>query len=327
MRAKGINYDTGFFPGGRNTREEFDPDAVRREMRVIAGDLRCTAVRITGGDPGRIAVAARHAADAGLEVWFAPFPCEMTPAELLPFFADCAERAEAIRRDGADVVLVTGCEMSLFASGFIPGETSFDRIEAALSGNPEVYAKLADLPARLNAFLAETSGAVRGVFGGPVTYASGEWEEIDWSPFDIVSVDAYRDERNAATYGDELRSRTRHGKPLAVTEFGTCAYTGAGTRGGLAWTIVDWAADRPRLNGDYVRDEDEQVRYLRESLAVFDEEGVDAAFWFTFAGFGLPHDPDARFDLDMASYGVVRIGKDGRQEPKKVFHALAEAYA
>ena len=38
MRGKGINYDTGFSPGGRASREHFDAGIVRAEMRVIARD-------------------------------------------------------------------------------------------------------------------------------------------------------------------------------------------------------------------------------------------------------------------------------------------------
>jgi hypothetical protein len=46
MRARGINYDTGTFPGNSLTRKTFDSQAVRREMAVIAGDLHCDAVRM-----------------------------------------------------------------------------------------------------------------------------------------------------------------------------------------------------------------------------------------------------------------------------------------
>ena len=74
MRGKGINYDTGFFPGGKDSRPGFDPETARRELRIIAEDLHCTAVRISGGEPERLSIAARHAAEAGLEVWFAPRP-------------------------------------------------------------------------------------------------------------------------------------------------------------------------------------------------------------------------------------------------------------
>jgi hypothetical protein len=320
MRAKGITYDTGFTPGGRSSRPVFDADAVRREIRVIADDLHCDAVRIVGGDPERIAVAAGHASDAGLEIWFSPFPCELPATELLPYFADCADRAQEV---GADV-FVAGCELSLFAAGFLPGDDSLARIKALTSGCPEAATRLAEIPARLDAVLADTAATVRERFRGKVTYAAGTWEQIDWAPFDIVSVDAYGDTSDAFRQG--VREYRRHGKPLAATEFGCCTYRGAAERGGIGWAIVDYEADPPRLDGDYTRDEDEQARYLREMIALFDEEGVDTAFWFTFAGYESPHHTDPRFDLDMASYGVCKLMPDGSLAPKRSFHAMAEAY-
>src|SRR5450755_2262716 len=148
MRGKGINYDTGFLPGDSNSRELFDLDVVRREMQIIARDLNCTAVRISGAFPERLSIAAEHAAQAGLEVWFAPFPCELTTEQLAPIFADCAERAENLRRQGADVVLVTGCELSLFAAGFLPGETVFERIGRLTSFDESIRAAFGALPQR-----------------------------------------------------------------------------------------------------------------------------------------------------------------------------------
>ncbi|GAA4606550.1 hypothetical protein GCM10023195_23740 [Actinoallomurus liliacearum] len=336
MRAKGINYDTGFHPGGENSRKTFDSDVVRREMRIIADDLHCTAVRISGGDPERLTVAAEHAAAAGLEVWFAPFPCELTAEQMLPLFTDCAERAEDIRRGGTEAVLVTGCEVSLFAAGFIPGDDVYARIDALVSGDPAVYATMREVPARVNAFFAETVAAARKRFGGRITYAAGPWEDIDWTPFDLVGVDAYRAAENAGRYVEELRAHFRHGKPVAVTEFGCCTYRGAAARGGTGWMIADRDSDPPRLDGVYVRDEAEQAAYMRELLQIFEREGVDSAFWFTFAGYGLPHRAgDPIHDLDLASYGVVKVLETGHGtaypdltwEPKESFHTLAAAYA
>lgn len=63
-----------------------------------------------------------------------------------------------------------------------------------------------------------------------------------------------------------------------MTEYGTCAYRGAGEHGGMAWQVPHGA----------VPDEDERVRYLTELLDVFEEEGVDTALRFTFAGYGRP---------------------------------------
>ena len=42
MRAKGINYDTGFFSADTSSHEPFDPEVVRREMRIIRDELHCT---------------------------------------------------------------------------------------------------------------------------------------------------------------------------------------------------------------------------------------------------------------------------------------------
>ncbi|WP_432070566.1 hypothetical protein [Streptomyces sp. AA1529] len=310
MRARGINYDTGTFPGTRLTRENFDPDQVRRELAVIATELHCDAVRISGRDPERLSTAARYAADAGLEVWFSPFPVDLGPAEILELLTDCARRAEELRRGGADVVLVAGCELSAFAHGFLPGDTHLDRLHAMATADMQWWASLGPVPERLDAFLARAAAAVRTHFGGRVGYASGAWEPVDWTPFDLVGVDAYRTAQNAGTFRDRLRALHSHGKPVAVTEYGTCAYRGAGDLGGMAWQPPPGA----------VRDEDEQVRYLGELLDIFEEEGVDTALWFSFANYDKPG------DRDLASYGAVRMLDETRWEPKRVFHAMSARY-
>ncbi|MFF3665548.1 hypothetical protein [Microtetraspora malaysiensis] len=74
MRAKGISYDTGFVKNGATSRKHFNPETVKRELRIIRDDLHCNAVRIMGGDPERMELAATHAADLGLEVWLSPYP-------------------------------------------------------------------------------------------------------------------------------------------------------------------------------------------------------------------------------------------------------------
>jgi hypothetical protein len=37
---------------------------------------------------------------------------------------------------------------------------------------------------------------------------------------------------------------------------------------------------------------------------VFVEEGLDLAFWFTFAGYHMPANSDPHRDADLASYGL-----------------------
>lgn len=332
MRGKGIAYDTGLWAGGESTRVRFDAAVVGREMQVIATELRCTAVRITGDRPDRIGIAAELAAAAGLEVWFSPVGCDLTTEQLAVLFADCAERAERLRRSGARVVLVTGCELSLWSAGFLPGTIS-DRIAGLQSGSQQMLQALAAMPERLNGFFAETTEAARSRFGGPLSYASAPWEPVDWQCFDVAAIDAYRDAGNAGTFRDEIRRQLRYGKPLAITEFGCAGYAGAADRGGMGWAIVDESTDPPQLDGDYVRDETEQVRYLRDLHQIFTDEGVDLAFWFTFACYEFVHRAQPRQDLDLASYGVVRMLDTGRPgtgyqglgwEPKLAFTALAD---
>ena len=79
--------------------------------------------------------------------------------------------------------------------------------------------------------------------------------------------------------------------------------------------IVEYDKDTSapvRLNGDYVRDEEGQARCLRELLEVFEAEGADSTFVFTFALQDFPHRPDGdpREDLDLASYGIVKVLED-----------------
>jgi len=178
-----------------------------------------------------------------------------------------------------------------------------------------------------------------------VSYASLPLEGIDWIPFDIISSDAvYRSAATAGRFPELIRAFVAQGraqgKPVAATEFGCLTYRGAAEKAVDLHALVVWSPDgRPeRLKDDYVRDETEQARYLREVLDVFDAEGVDAAFAYTFARFDLPHRLEPERDLDVVSMGVVKVfdgpvdavtasGNPGlRWEPKAAFHALASRF-
>ncbi|MGW7683149.1 hypothetical protein ACWGID_20615 [Kribbella sp. NPDC054772] len=330
MRAIGVNYDTGLRYDGRDTHERFDADVVRQDLAVIANELRAPAVRVSGNDPDRLAIAGEAALAAGLDLWFSPVPMDLEPDEFIAFLADCAGRAEQLRQSGrGEVVLVLGCELSVFCKGFIPGATSGERL--ALMADPATWtdpAKLTELQAGLARWgdvQQQLVSAGRTAFGGRITYAAGMWEDVNWDLFDIVSVDAYRDAANRATFADELGARSKWGKPVVATEFGCCAYRGAGDRGGTGWMIVNRSVDPPALNGAYERREEEQVEYLYGLVEEFDRIELAAAFWFSYAGFGLPHRPDdPEHDLDLSSYGLVAVGDDGERTPKRVFGALAE---
>lgn len=341
MRNYGIVYDTGITADGYCTRGRFDDAVVQRELQIIATDLHATAVRVTGDDPQRLARAGQHALAAGLELWFSPVLVNLGPDALPGYFACRATDAERLRRayEGR-VVLVAGCEISLWCAGFFPGDTVVGRIAAVtdpdLQRKPDVMAAVASGLERASRTQRDIARAARKKFAGPITYASAPWETVDWELYDVVSVDAYRDADNAAGYRDALRAHRRAGKPVAITEFGCCTYRGAAGRGGMGWMITDETSDPPVIPGTYQRDEEEQVRHLHEMLAIYEAEGIDSAFWHTFAGFAQPrHRTDPHRDLDLASYGVVAVLEHERGaaypdmawEPKQVFGAMAAAYA
>lgn len=336
MRVKGISYDTGFVKSGATSRRVFDPETVKRELRIIRDDLHCNAVRVMGGDADRIELAATQAADLGLEVWFSPYPLELAADEMLALFADCAERAERLRRRGAEVVFVAGAELSLMNPGFLPGDTTGERV-ALLRQPDRVREHIGAVSTRINAFLGEAVAVVREHFGGKVTYASVPLERVDWAPFDILSMDLYRSAETADRFADGVHSLVAQGKPVAITEFGAATYRGAGERGALGLEIVEYDNDGPvRLNGAYARDEAGQATYLRELLEAFEAGGTDAAFVFTFALYDHVHRPDSepQADLDLASYGIVKTYEDRRGvaypdmpwEPKAAFTTLGEYY-
>jgi hypothetical protein len=342
MVTKGINFDTGFLNKGTTTREPFDPDVVRREMQIIRDDLHCTSVRVTGGDPDRLEIAARHAADAGLEVWLCPFTNGLTEEELLALLADCAERAERLRQSGARVVMCTGSEVSLFTTGFFPGDTLEERL-AVITDPMRVRAAVPQVRARMGEFLSRAVQLVRARFGGLVSYASLPFEGVDWSLFDIIATDAgYRSAATRATYAECMRAYVERGramgKPVAITEFGCGAHRGAEDTAGMNDPIVwDDHAHAVRLKGELVRDEEGQAMYVRELLDIYEAEGIDAAFVYTFARYDLPHRVAPAVDLDMASAGVVKVLEDSAVlrerrypdmawEPKAAFDTIAEIY-
>lgn len=69
-------------------------------------------------------------------------------------------------------------------------------------------------------------------------------------------------------------------------------------------------------------------------LDVFEAEGVDNVFVYTFGRYDLPHRSASHEDFDMASYGLVKVLEGSRGlrypdmpwEPKAAFTTLARRY-
>ena len=93
---------------------------------------------------------------------------------------------------------------------------------------------------------------------------------------------------------------------------------------------------KPHLNGEHTRDEAWQASKLVETLSILDQAGADGAFISQFESQINPCDDNPRYDLDVASTGLVRC-YEGRKrgttypdmhwEPKESFRAVADYYA
>ncbi|MGE0043989.1 MAG: abortive infection protein, partial [Vicinamibacterales bacterium] len=312
--------------------------AVRRDLEVMRDGLHANAVRLFGTNLDDLVGAAGVAVECGLRPWVSPRLIGESMDATVAHLVAAAEGLEALRSAGADVTFVLGCEASVFVEGIVPGEDREAR-EARMFTLPTLVLNAVGVDpgfqASLNAYLGRALGEVRARFGGPVTYAAGIWERVDWEPFDIVGLDYYRTWHNRLGYRRRLRDLRALGKPVAVLEFGCATYEGAGAKGGAGQVAaVDYGADPPAIREGVVRSEDAQAAYIEALLAIYREEQVSGVFVFLFNAPASPHAADPRHDLDTASYALVtalppgsgRAYEDGYWQPKRAFHVVADAY-
>jgi hypothetical protein len=335
MFLRGMNYDVGTsFREGELSRPDFDEAIIKKEISIIKNDLNCDAIKITGYDVQRLAKASEFALEQGLQVWLMPSYIDATKEDALKHLADCAVATETLRVKYGNIIFVTGFEYSLFLKGFIKGNTIYDRLAGMFSPWGMILNLLGlrqGIYNKLNSFLKDASAKVRENFGGDITYASGKWEKINWGPFDIVGVDHYRASYNKSIYAKQLQGYYKFNKPVAVLEFGCCAYKGAEDKGPTGWAITEVVAGKRVIKGEYTRDETVQANYITELLDIFKQEKVHAVFVFTFINPMYKHNGNPRLDLDLASYGIVKPIDEPAYKgllwiPKEAFYRLAAYY-
>ncbi len=323
MNRKGVCYDVGRVMMGSQWRPKFDPKVVHRELEIIKKDLHCNAVRTCGLDIERLVTASEEALRQGLEVWFSPEMWDRSQEETLQYLEKAAEAAESLRKRWPEkVVLSVGSELTLFTQGFVEGNNVFDRMN-----NPSFWITIKEGRHNklLNEFLAKANQAVRQVFNGKVTYFSVPLEAVDWTPFNFVGVDLYRDIRIKDVFGKMANSYLAHNKPVMIGECGCCTYRGADMLGGSGFIVVygmmaDYLGPKitvpklfgemlkviPKVDGHYIRDESVQAKEIIEQLITFDSAGMEGAFVFTFVSPNSTYSSDPRFDSDMGSYSLVK---------------------
>lgn len=332
LKHRGVVYTVG---AGETPGTAWSTARMRRDVRAVRDDLHADTLDVTGDGVDRLTATAAEAAERGLHVWLQPTLGDVPEREILESIAECGRFAERLRRQGASVDFSVGCEFWLFVPGIVPGETVLDRVENLQKGTVD----MAKMQRRLARFTAKAATVGRSVFHGRLSYAAAQdedFEPVDWTLFDVVGIDYYSYHREPAAYVRELKRYLRWGKPLAITEFGTCAYAGAPEAGGMGWYIVDYDKNPPEIKGDLVRSERTQAAYLADLLDVFESMNLYAAMAFEFVTPDAPHRPDnPRYDLDLASYSITKTIKDRpndpssdwRWEPKEAYRTLSRRYA
>ncbi|MFJ4786205.1 abortive phage infection protein [Streptomyces sp. NPDC088794] len=326
LRHRGVVYTVG---AGETPGTAWSAARMRRDIRVIRDELHADTVDVTGDGVERLTKTAAEAAERGLHVWLQPTLGDVPERDILEHLAECGRFAERLRRQGASVDFSVGCEFWLFVPGIVPGDTVLDRVENLLNGTFDPV----KMQRGLDRFTAKAAALGRSVFHGRLSYAAAQDDQVDWRLFDVVGIDYYSYFRQPADYVRELRKYRRWGKPVAITEFGTCAYVGAPETAGMGWNIVDY--DKGQIKGHHVRSEHTQAAYLVDLVRVFESMGLYAAMAFEFVTPDAPHRADnPRYDLDLASYSITKTIKDRPNdprsdwhwEPKEAFHALARQY-
>ncbi|WBB62335.1 abortive phage infection protein [Streptomyces sp. WMMC500] len=329
VRYRSVCYTIG---AGETPATKWSAARMRHDIRAIRDGLHANAVKVTGDGVRRLTATAEEAAERGLYVRAEPTLGDRPPGEILDHLAEVGRHAEELRRQGAGVELSVGCEFWLFVPGIVPGADVLERIDNLLNGNYDPV----EMQRKLDEFTARAAAVGRSVFGGQLSYAAAQHDEVDWSLFDIVGIDYYSYHPRPADYVSELRTYLRFGKPLSIAEFGCCTYEGAPADGGMGWYKIDYNKKPPELKEPLVRSERTQAAYVTDVYDVIESMGLHSAHAFEFVlpqSWHWPNDPV--HDLDMVSYSLVKSIQDTpgdpespwHWEPKEAYHALASRYA
>lgn len=317
---RGLSYDVGLTyiarPASRRwtTHRPLPPATLRREFEMIRS-LGTDALRLHGEREAELLRAAREALALGLEVWLSPRFIDRSVRELPGRVARVARGAERLRGEfPGRVVLVVANELTLDSPGFFPGDYA---ARGQAMGGAVALGAARRLRRPLNRVLREAASRAREAFAGPLTYAAGFWEEVEWRAFDIVSANLYRDWTNWWSYRERLSALKTHGKPVVVTEFGAATHAGAPLLGGAGYHLF-----RP-----FPRSEEAQAEAIAAQWREMVRATIAGGFVYLFAmARSFPGDDGSTEESDKASFGIVRLA-GSRVVPKAAWGAVRRLFS
>lgn len=344
-KTRGINYEVGlkFHPEHKVYYE-----AINREIERDLDDIKemgCNAVRVYGDNPDNLLLAAKIGLEKGLQIWLSPYLINGQEQDTLDLLLNVAEQAEALRQQYGDKVkLIIGNELMITSRVAFEEEQYVDRIKRygkfkalemakkylRLIGLHNILPDTDNFKEKIRNFATKLALAAKEKFNGQITYASLPDEDIDWEHFDITGVNLYEDATNRKKYPEELQRYKSHGKPVAITEYGTAPYKGAAKWGGAAHMVIDWQHDRLKRDMGFMpvfRDEKAQADYLERLMKMYEEHEIDAHFIFEYINWNTPHTPeDPKRNLSTGSFGLVHLTPAGEKVRSEAYHRVKKIF-
>ncbi len=345
-KLKGINYEVGlkFHP-----EHKVDYEAIGREIDADLEDIKemgCNSVRVYGDNPENLLLAAKTGLEKGLKVWLSPRTMNGSEEETLDLLLHVAEEAEKLREQyGDDITLVIGNELMLESRTVFEEENyaerlnkfkKFKALEMAkkylrLIGLHKLLPRHEKEQEKIREFVKKLAGETREKFHGKITYASLPDEDIDWEHLDIVGTNFYEDASTRAGYTKKLKDYKSHGKPVAITEFGSAPFKGAKHLGGFAHSVVDWQRGKLKRGLGFMpvfRDEKAQADYLQRLIEMYEHHEIDAHFIFEYVNWNIqPNADDPKRDLSTGSFGLVHRTPAGEKVKTEAYQRVKELYS
>jgi len=275
--VKGMIYNTGITRLGTGTSYPTPPrEQMEEELEVIKNELGCNAIRLSGDDDAMLQAAHIALRKDFTVIGLSPCYEDATVEETERLFNDFVRKMGDLARNDR-ILLMVGNELTLECIGWSNATTYEERVK-----DWEARRQNQD---RLNELLRSLLDCVPNHFRGKTTYARGCWEEVDWRKldFDIVGSNEYWwDNDYPEKYVERLRQLRAYGKPLYITEFGSCTFKSA-----LVSTY------REAEGKEY--SQEAQASYIEHYLRLFNTGQVDGCFVYIFND--RKPDPRATFRL------------------------------
>ena len=292
---KGICYNAGIY----SWQPAFKPPEIEEmieDLEVIRCELGCNAIRIFGDFETDMLECARQALSQGFKVIaLSPRYIGLDTEETERRVTDFARKVQHLlnlAQPSTSIVLFVGNELTLDTK-----DLADDR--------RDLRTQMTHL--RLNRYLEKVAKSVRAVFDGTISYAAGIWEDVQWDllPFDVVALNVYLNAENHEAVLKRISDLQRTGRPMWITEFGSCTYQGAFQYGGMAHDHLDFQA----------YSQEEQAAVIEKTLKLLNEAKVNACFLYKYKACK----PD-----DRGSYGILRF--DGGRFARKLSFYLYKSY-